>query len=219
MQVISKYIRDAVYITILIVILFLAKDYFKDKIITTLGGYTDKEVKVKIDSTYKVGKLDTIAVFNHYVKTKGINLNPKARVIYIDKPNNRKQKIKDSLKQFEVKIKDSLLDGTFTINNRFNGDLENSFFNYKPKFPKYITRVDTVFKTKIITETLINKRSKVSFGAGYDLSNQNIQLLGGYTFKNDLQVLYEYETPLNNDLINGILPKQKSHSVKLIYNF
>ena len=124
----------------------------------------------------------------------------------------------DSLKKFKVKVSDSLIDGTITVKNKFNGDLFLASFNYKPLFPKYITRTDTVFKSTTISETLSKERSKFGIGTGYDWIEKDIQLLFSYTAKNDWQFIYEYETGLTKEFLTEI-PKRANHSIKIIKNF
>lgn len=165
---------------------------------------------------YIKGKIDTLEVFKHFVKTKGINLNPKPKIVYV--PSKSEPNKLDTLKQFKVKIKDSLIDGTLTINNKFNGNLTTSIFDYKPLFPKYILRVDTLKTTTKITKTLTNIRGKIGLGTGYNFTQNKIQFLGGYTFKNNIQLLYEYDTPLQKNMFNS-LPLNSSHSVKVLINF
>tara|TARA_B100001939_G_scaffold329169_1_gene325164 strand:- start:185 stop:778 length:594 start_codon:yes stop_codon:yes gene_type:complete len=60
----------------------------------------------------------------------------------------------DSLSIYVTEIEDSLIKGRFK--SLINGKMINSDFTYVPKFPKYITRVDT-FKIKIDKETTVVK--------------------------------------------------------------
>lgn len=196
--------------------IFLFKDWLKPFIITSLGGFTHQKTDTIKNIEYIKGKIDTLEVFNNYVKTNGINLNPKSKIIYV--PSKTEPKKIDSFKQFKVKIKDSLIDGTFTVNNKFNGNLTTSFFDYKPLFPKYILSVDTLRTTTIITKKLTNKRGRIGLGTGYDFTQNRVQLLAGYTFKNNLQLLYEYEIPLRKDMFNSF-PVNELHSAKILINF
>lgn len=203
----------------ILIIGYIFADWLRTFVITSLGGYTKKETVTKTETKYIKGKVDTLAVFNHYVETKGIILNPKPKIKYITKYDTIRDTIyKKKIKEFKVNVKDSLIDGEMTIRNYFNGDLFSADFKYKPLFPKYITRVDTIFKTETITETLTKERSKFGIGIGYDWEQTNAQLLGSYTLKNGIQLIYEYEFPLTKDIQFG-LPNQKNQSVKLLYNF
>jgi len=224
----SKTIRNLIIAILGIAILVILAKYFKDKIIVSLGGYTTKTTKTIIEEVLVKGKVDTAAVFNHYVKTHGINLNPKGKVIYKYLPVKDKSGVKgvkiDSLKKFTVKIKDSLIEGKFTIYNKFNGDLESSIFKYKPFFPKYITRTDTIFRTKTITETLTRDRSLFGIGGGYN-SLRYILLQGSYTTKSKWQFIYSYGKSFDKAkiLINNGVPftfeTDDLHSFSIIKHF
>jgi len=223
-MIIPYRVKQYGFIIVILFLLGLLAGYFKDKLIVALGGYTDQTTTTTIDSTFVTGKIDTIAVFNHYVTTKGIILNPKAKIVYKYKnPLIEIGERIDSLKEFNVKVKDSLIDGNMVITNKFNGDLESSILTYKPLFPKYIKRVDTVFINKTITNTLTNKRSLLGLGVGYS-NLQYFSILGSYTTKNNWEVIYEYGKPLSKtiEVINGT-PIQFNtndlHSVKLIKHF
>lgn len=216
-----KRIYQIAAVVVLIILILIFKDWLRSKIIVSLGGYTKQTTTITVDSTYVKGDVDTLAVFNHYVKTNGIILNPDPKIVYkyeyLD-PVSKKVVAVDSVKQFQVQLKDSLVDGTINVTNKFNGDLLNANFDYKPLFPKYIKRVDTIRTTKTITKFLSKERSKFGFGAGYDWQQSSVQFLGSYTTKKDWQFIYEYETSLNQSLING-LPRQVNHSIKIIKSF
>jgi len=223
---ILKLIKDnykiLIYIVLFILAYLLTTEWLKDKIIVALGGYTDREVVVETNTEYVQGKVDTIAFFNHYVTTHGINLNPKPKIIYKYK-TVAGEVIKDSIKEFTVAIKDTLLNGKFIVQNNFKGDLLNSTFTYKPLFPKYLIRTDTIKITNTVTNTLTNKRSLIGLGVGYN-NLHYFSILGSYTTKSKLQFMYEYGKPLNEtiSIINGIPFQTNSsdlHSIKLIKHF
>ena len=211
---------------LIVLLIYIFSDWIRTFIINSLGGYTTKEVVTDTKIKYKQGKIDTIAVFDKYVKTRGINLNPKPKIVI------RYDTIYDTikkteLKEFEVAFKDSLIDGKMTIRNYFNGNLESAFLNYKPLFPKYIRRTDTIYKTTIITETLSKERAKFGVGVGTDTEFSNLDLLGSYTLKNGLQVMYEYSNPIQDfnvnipqlNFQNYTFPRKGKHNIKVIYNF
>lgn len=200
----------------IILLSFLFWGWLRPFAITSLGGFTHQKTDTITSVEYVKGKIDTLAVFNHYVKTNGINLTPKPKTVYV--PSKSEPNKIDSLKQFKVKIKDSLLNGVFTINNKFDGNISSSVFNYKPLFPKYVLRVDTLRTTTTITKTLTNKRGRISVGTGYDFTQNRAQFLAGYTFKNNIQFLYEYEMPLRKNMFNA-LPVNSSHSIKVVFGF
>lgn len=189
-----------------------------DVLIRTLGGYTNQENVTVIDSTFTRGKIDTLAVFNHFVRTKGITLNPKPiieyKYKYIDPVIDKEVEL-DSIKKFTVKIKDSLIDGNLTVINKFNGDLAYTDLDYKPLFPKFIRRTDTLRITKTNTITLSNDKDRIGIGVGAN-NLQFLSILGSYTTKKDWQFIYEYGRKVNIDLTQT--PTQL-HSIKIIKNF
>ena len=189
----------------------------KDTVIKLLGGYTHKTVETKIDTVYKVGKIDTLEVFKDYIKTKGIILNPKPKIVYKYKyihPISQELEEVDSIKAFKVAVNDSIIEGEINVINKFNGDLIHANIEYKPLFPKVLHRVDTIFVNKERQVTLSNKVSKFGIGAG--VSNlPSLSVLGSFTTRNGLQFIYEYSKPVNTPLI----PVKDIHSIKILYNF
>lgn len=218
---IKKYFKDIIYLIIIVFIIILVRDNFKNMIITSLGGFTHKEVTTKIDSVYKLGKIDTLKVFNHYVKTKGIILNPEPVIKYrwrYKNPDTKEEVEIDSIKKFNIKIKDSLIDGNFKIINSFTGNLLFSDFKYKPLYPKLIRRVDTVEINTTTTNTLSSKTNKFGIGIGIN-SLQSPSLLGSFTTKDNWQFIYEYHKNFNNNIIINNSNIKDYHSIKLIKNF
>jgi len=226
-MLISKNIRNILIIVILFLLLFLIKEWLRTKIITLLGGYTDKQTEIVIDTEYIKGKIDTLAIFNHYVKTNGVILNPTPRIVTKEVPgtkNGGARSFKD-FKEFTVNLSDSLLIGEAIILNDFSGDLKDVQFKYKPLFPKYITRVDTVKVTKTVNNTLSNERVKIGAGIGYNNLN-HASLLLSYTTKSDWQFIGEYGKSLErieniqlNNFKTYTIPNKDLISLKIIKNF
>lgn len=218
--------KNLMYIAILLILLYLLTGWFKDKIIVALGGYTTKETVTKTTTKYIKGKVDTLAVFNAYVETKGIILNPKPKIEYKYKyknPVSNDEEEIDSVLPYQIKIKDSLIDGTFHIVNDFKGTLLYSKFNYKPLFPKYLIRVDTIIKTTNIENTLTRDRSLLGIGVGYN-NLQYPSILGSYTTKKKLQFILEYGKSFENikEIKNGqqfTVSPTDLYSIKLIKHF
>jgi hypothetical protein len=160
-------IKTVVIVAAVLLVLFLVKDWLKPKLIVALGGYTTKETTIVTDTIVGKSKIDTLAVFNGYVKTKGIILNPKPEIVYrYISPVN--EMIVDSVKRFQVAVKDSLVNGNLSIINSFNGDLLNVDFIYYPLFPKYIRETIPNYITVTKTEYLSKDRSYIGIGAGID---------------------------------------------------
>jgi hypothetical protein len=63
--------------------------------------------------------------------------------------------------EYSSEIRDSLIEGTIT--SQVDGKLIAQNFKYKPLFPKYITRTDTIVIDK--TETSVLKRNYIGLGA------------------------------------------------------
>ena len=216
-----KRIYQVLILIALVLIIYFFQDWLRTFVITSLGGFTKKETVTLTNTKYIKGKweIDSIAVFNKYVETKVIILNPKPKIVYETKYDTIRDTIySKKLKQFEVKFTDTLIDGKMTIKNYFNGDLHSANFKYKSLATKIFKRVDTIEKTIKTIESLHKERAKIGFGIGYDWSKKNIQFLGSYTFKNDWQIIYEYEPIFTKQTINGI-HNTSNNSIKIIKNF
>lgn len=222
-------IKSVIILLALVVFSFIFKNYIREFIVVKVfNGYLKKETVTTTDTKIIIGKIDTVAVFNHYVETKGIILNPKPEIEYITIHDTIRDTIyKKGVKNFNVKVKDSLIDGNIKIQNFLNGDLNFANLKYKPLFPKYITRTDTIYKTITTVNYLSKERTKFGFGIGSDIEFNNLDLLGGITFKNGLQLMYEYSIPVKDfnvnvpqlDFENLTFPRTGLHKFKVIKNF
>lgn len=216
-----KILYKILIVIVLLILIYVFQNWLRTFVITSLGGFTKKETIIETKVEYIKGKweIDSTAVFKKYIETNGIILNLKPKIIYKTIYDTIRDTLySDKLKHFEVKFKDSLIDGKMTIKNYFNGDLFETSFKYKPKFTKYLKRVDTFKSNKIIKKYLSKERAKFGIGIGYDWAKQNIQFLGSYTFKNDWQIVFEYEQIYSPQLINGVL-NTSNKSIKIINNF
>ncbi len=232
-----KLFKNFLYLAILILVGYIisSNNFIRETIITSLGGYIQKENIVTIDSTFVRGKIDTLEVFNHYVKTQGIILDQDTVVIpkYIYLNSDKEEVVVDNVKKFEVSVNDSLIDGKMTIYNDSYGNLVNAYLDYKPLFPRVIRRVDTIKIHTQETITLSNKKALIGFGAGYN-NLQYFSLLGSYTSKKKWQFIYEYgkssinvknntysrQAPYERD-DQYLIPSGRSdfHSFKIIKHF
>lgn len=225
-----KNIYQLLIVVVIIIFLVIFKDWVRTKIIVSLGGYTEQTTTITVDSTFIKGKVDTLAIFNNYVATNGIILNPKPIIKYKYKylnPSIKEEVVIDSVKTFTVKVKDSIIDGNINIANAFNGDLVNAYIKYKPLVPKLLIRVDTFKVVKTVDNFLSKERSKFGFGLGTDSQLTNLDLLGSFTTKNGWQIIYEYSNPIKDFNVNVpqlnfenlTFPRSGVHSIKLLKNF
>lgn len=212
-----KYIYQVAIIVILLILAFIFKDWLRGFIITSLGGYTQKETLTEIKTEYIEGKIDTIAFFNHYVETEGYDIvekkiikeevtvqyevfdTIKKTVVVIDSIKSVE------LKQFDTKVKDSLIDGVITVKNFFNGDLKSASIKYKPLFPKFLTKTDTIIKRIKETNTLSNE-NRAYFGVGAGFNNYEIlSLSASYITENRWQFIGTFGKSLQDtkEIING----------------
>ncbi|WP_139959160.1 hypothetical protein [Flavicella sediminum] len=209
-----KNIYKIIISIIALFVIYLAIEYLKDKIIVSLGGYTHQTTTTVIDSTFVKGKIDTLEIFNHYVSTHGINLNTVPKIVYLKK-EVKKEVIQDSLKQNSITVKDSIIDGVFTVFNDFKGNVINSEFNYKPIYPRIIKQTDTlkVYKTNNIVQS--NKRALL--GLGIDVNTMNfVSIRASYLSKNNWQFIGGYGR--NMMKLNAFEPKYLS-SITIMYHF
>lgn len=214
-----KYILISIGI---IVLLLLTKGWWTPKLIIALGGYVNQKEKIVTEIEYRVGDIDTLAVFNKWVESQGITINPEPIIEYIQ-INNSNTSEPEGTKTFTVHINDSLLDGNFKATNNFKGDLLSAKFNYKPKFPKLIKQVDTVFTTTTITKTLDNKRGMIGIGVGYNSLDYPSAIIS-YKTPKELQFMLEYGKPTNDikGIINGApftLEREDLWSFKIVKHF
>jgi len=163
-------IKRGVIVAIILIVFITLVVNCRGNIITALGGYTDEDFVTKIDTEYLPVKIDTTAVFNHYVETRGIILNPDPEIKYkykIVKEYIKDTVVVDSTKYFSVAVKDSLIDGTIHVVNNFEGDLLDAYFRYKPLFPKYIEKRIPIK----VTETKYVNTQGILFGVGGRVNN------------------------------------------------
>lgn len=119
------------------------------------GTCPEASVTTKIDTLVIEGKPDTVEIIVEkpiYVKLE-IPI-PTTVTILSDTGETM-------VRKYETPIKDSLIEGTIVSN--IDGVLVDQIFLYKPLFPKYISRIDTVIIDK--TETSVVKRNYIGLGA------------------------------------------------------
>jgi hypothetical protein len=97
-------------------------------------GSTETQYVTVSDTTYIQGKSDTVFLVDTLVKYKYLTSTVIETIT--DTISG------DTIRTYQTEVDDSLL--TAEIKSLVKGELINVSFNYRPKFPQYITRVDTV---------------------------------------------------------------------------
>jgi hypothetical protein len=154
-------------------------------------------VKSTVDTLYIKGKNDTILF--EIVKPIYINVNIPTPVYIYDTIMN------DSLNLYNSIIEDSLISGE--IKSRVKGNILSQEFNYKPKFPKFILRTDTILVSKETIE--IHKKSYIGLGLelGGNQSLINVSPKISYTSKSNYIYSYRY----------GLI--DKTHNISIVKTF
>ena len=184
-------------LVVLILLLLLGNIKVRNFTIKALGGYVEQETTVTIDTTITV---DTSAIIDKWVSAnvelfkpiiiKDTTINVDTTIINMDTIINYNVNIND-LYKYENTISDSLIDGIITTLIDFkNQKLLSQNFDYKPKFPKFITKTITVEKN---TTTTLKNQYNIGVGAklntlgdigviGAYQTNKGWQFQGGYNF-------------------------------------
>ncbi len=223
MQNYMIYLRQGIrWIIMIIVIWFLcnlSKNWLKHYIIESLGGYTEREIVTKLDTT--VIEIDSIfpPKRERIVEAKDIKdpiaeYSPSSTI----KGNlNELNPKSDSIYRYKTSISDSLIDGHITtLISIKDSKLISQTLNYTPKFPIFVKKTIRIEKTN--TEVLKNK-DRVKLGIGVIL-NSNIS--GGpivvYQNSKGLQYQAGYIFTKEN-LDNQFKDKQGYISVSIIKLF
>lgn len=132
-----------------------------------------------------VTHVDTV-VFERQVTKTIAKYIAKRDTFYIDTTTNTAHR----LNVVDMQICDSLLEGTITT--VLDGTIVAQDFKYKPLFPKYIIKVDSIFTT--ITNTEIKRKNKLYLGINVKSSSNNIDLGPSLTLttKKDFLIGYNY---------------------------
>lgn len=115
----------------------------------------------------------------------------------------------DSINEYEQSYSDSLIDGTLSA--KVKGELLSSSLTYTPKFPKYITKTETITITKTI-ETIIPGPRPYGLILGGGVNVAHNQTFGatidiGAQFKQGFDVIYRFD------------PIRMNHSVGVTHTF
>jgi len=116
----------------------------------------------------------------------------------------------DSLFQYTQEYEDSLIKGVLTADVK--GELIGSKFDYTPKFPKYITKTETVTITNTVKVEVPRKERPygVILGAGANVghnSSVGFTIDAGVQFKQGFDVIYRFD------------PLRLQHSVGISHTF
>lgn len=210
--------RTLVKLGITVVILLLlwkfTKDWIKPRVVKALGGYTEKEVKTKVDTL-------TVKYKDIYVKYK--ELQTKVTVIpepiyidnyvYVKEPKTNslnttgksqpKIMASERVKRYSTSINDSILDGNIeTILSLENCKIISQSLNYTPKIPYIREKIVTIVNN---TETILSDKPKAYIGAGIN-ANLNNQVTPQVLYLTKKKWLYNigYQKDITNQLPNTI---------------
>ena len=207
-------LKLGITVVILLLLWKFTKDWIKPRVVKALGGYTEKEVKTKVDTL-------TVKYKDIYVKYK--ELQTKVTVIpepiYIDnyvyvketKTNSLNTTGKSDLKimaservkRYSTSVTDSILDGNIeTILSLENCKIISQSLNYKPKIPYIREKIVTIVNN---TETILSDKPKAYIGAGIN-ANLNNQVTPQVLYLTKKKWLYNigYQKDITNQLPNTI---------------
>ena len=207
-------LKLGITVVILLLLWKFTKDWIKPRVVKALGGYTEKEVKTKVDTL-------TVKYKDIYVKYK--ELQTKVTVIpepiYIDnyvyvketKTNSLNTTGKSDLKimaservkRYSTSVNDSILDGNIeTILSLENCKIISQSLNYTPKIPYIREKIVTIVNN---TETILSDKPKAYIGAGIN-ANLNNQVTPQVLYLTKKKWLYNigYQKDLSNQLPNSI---------------
>lgn len=207
-------LKLGITVVILLLLWKFTKDWIKPRVVKALGGYTEKEVKTKVDTL-------TVKYKDIYVKYK--ELQTKVTVIpepiYIDnyvyvketKTNSLNTTGKSDLKimaservkRYSTSINDSILDGNIeTILSLENCKIISQSLNYTPKIPYIREKIVTIVNN---TETILSDKPKAYIGAGLNASSNN-QITPQVLYLTKKKWLYNigYQKDITNQLPNTI---------------
>ena len=207
-------LKLGITVVILLLLWKFTKDWIKPRVVKALGGYTEKEVKTKVDTL-------TVKYKDIYVKYK--ELQTKVTVIpepiYIDnyvyvketKTNSLNTTGKSDLKimaservkRYSTSVNDSILDGNIeTILSLENCKIISQSLNYTPKIPYIREKIVTIVNN---TETILSDKPKAYIGAGIN-ANLNNQVTPQVLYLTKKKWLYNigYQKDITNQLPNSI---------------
>lgn len=207
-------LKLGITVVILLLLWKFTKDWIKPRVVKALGGYTEKEVKTKVDTL-------TVKYKDIYVKYK--ELQTKVTVIpepiYIDNyvyvketktnslnttgKSDLKIMVSERVKRYSTSVNDSILDGNIeTILSLENCKIISQSLNYTPKIPYIREKIVTIVNN---TETILSDKPKAYIGAGLNASSNN-QITPQVLYLTKKKWLYNigYQKDITNQLPNTI---------------
>lgn len=207
-------LKLGITVVILLLLWKFTKDWIKPRVVKALGGYTEKEVKTKVDTL-------TVKYKDIYVKYK--ELQTKVTVIpepiYIDNyvyvketktnslnttgKSDLKIMVSERVKRYSTSVNDSILDGNIeTILSLENCKIISQSLNYTPKIPYIREKIVTIVNN---TETILSDKPKAYIGAGIN-ANLNNQVTPQVLYLTKKKWLYNigYQKDITNQLPNTI---------------
>jgi len=156
---------------------------------------TEYDIDLTPDTTYIQGPTDTVLFHDTVFRYKYLT-NTIVDVVHDTITG-------DTIRTYDTPVVDSLLEGKITT--KVKGLILSTNFEYKPKFPKFITRTDTLKITEPVVvpkekwgvylgaelggnatmfrlqpTLLVKTNKKLQFSAGYDIINKTYNV-GAYT--------------------------------------
>jgi hypothetical protein len=198
-------------LVVLILLLLLGNTKVKNFAIKALGGYVIQETTITID-TVSI-KIDTSAIIDEW---RSLNVELFSPVIVIDTtiikkdttinniPTTTLVVTLDSLSKYQNTVSDSLIDGVITtIIDYRKRKLLSQNFDYKAKFPRFITKTITVEKN---TTTTLKNPYNIGLGTKINTLG-DIGVLGAYQTNKgwQFQGSYNFGANTNNYIDVGII--------------
>jgi len=137
------------YIALAVVLILYLRECTNN---STTGNPTDTTIEVSVDSSYTKGVEDTTRFDSVEIEIKWLNPETEYETIFLHDTIHDTLYV-DSVNVFKTLYSDSLIKGSITTVT--TGKVISTDLKYTPKFPKYITRVDTfrIDSTTTITKT------------------------------------------------------------------
>jgi hypothetical protein len=150
-------------------------------------AYMSIKDSVNVTTTYKT-----------FVDTVKFEMPAVKRTVSNDKLDTTKfvacsESVRDSFP-----LSDSLIEAGIVINTR-NNQVDNFDFTYKPKFPKYIYRIDSVFIDSTVYKSVPVPKSYAMVSMGPTVSNFALGLRASLKTRDDFTYSYSFSKPYKDN--------------------